>query len=194
MNFAAPYRAASLREFWRRWHMTLSRFLRDYLYVRLGGNRHGLTRQAAAILITMGLGGLWHGAGWTFVIWGLLHGLGLCAGMLWRRWKLPMNPVAGWALTFGFVMLAWVFFRAPTFEAAWRVLNGLFLQTGWGPDFRWRTIVTAAGIVFTAPPTQALVERLGVNRWVAVAAGVALAAVLLDIGGDSTVEFIYFRF
>src|SRR5581483_7927965 len=91
VNFNTPYRATSLREFWQRWHMTLSRFLRDYLYIPLGGNRHGLPRQIAALLITMALGGLWHGAGWTFVIWGILHGIGLAAGVLWRRWFVPIS-------------------------------------------------------------------------------------------------------
>jgi alginate O-acetyltransferase complex protein AlgI len=193
-NFAAPYRATSLRAFWRRWHMTLSRFLRDYLYVRFGGNRHGLDRQVAAVLVTMALGGLWHGAAWTFVAWGLLHGFGLAAGVLWRARELPMPPLVGWMLTFVFVMLTWVFFRAATFEAAWRMFDGLFLQTEWGPEFRWHTIALAAVIAFGAPPTAAIVERLGMNRWVAAAAGVALAVLLMEIGGDQTAEFIYFKF
>ena len=110
-NFELPYRAASLREFWRRWHMTLSRFLRDYLYVPLGGNRHGLARQMMALIATMALGGLWHGAGWTFVIWGASHGLGLSTGVLWRRWLPPMPAAIAWPLTMVFVMTAWVFFR-----------------------------------------------------------------------------------
>jgi D-alanyl-lipoteichoic acid acyltransferase DltB (MBOAT superfamily) len=193
-NFAAPYRATSLREFWRRWHMTLSRFLRDYLYVRLGGNRHGLSRQLAAVLVTMGLGGLWHGAAWTFVAWGLLHGLGLGAGVLWRRRDLPMPPIVGWMLTFGFVTLSWVFFRAASFGAAGRMFEGLFLQTEWGPDFRWHTIALAALVTIAAPPTAEIVDRLGLNRWVAVAAGAALAVVLMEIEGDQTGEFIYFQF
>jgi D-alanyl-lipoteichoic acid acyltransferase DltB (MBOAT superfamily) len=193
-NFAAPYQATSLRDFWRRWHMTLSRFLRDYLYVRLGGNRHGLPRQAASVMVTMGLGGLWHGAAWTFVAWGLLHGLGLAAGVLWRRHELAMPAIVGWVLTFAFVMFAWVLFRSSSFEAAWRMLAGLFLQTEWGSDFRWRTILPAAVIALGAPPTASIVARLGMNRWIAVAAGAALAVVLMEIGGDQTGEFIYFKF
>src|SRR6185369_3231594 len=77
-NFNSPYKAASLIEFWRRWHISLSRFLRDYLYIPLGGNRHGAPRRYLHLMVTMVLGGLWHGAGWTYVVWGGLHGLGLC--------------------------------------------------------------------------------------------------------------------
>jgi len=102
-NFDAPYRATSLQDFWRRWHMTLSRFLRDYLYVPLGGSRHGLAVQLFALLATMALGGLWHGAGLTFVAWGVAHGLGLGAGVLWRKAGLRMPELAGWAITFAFV-------------------------------------------------------------------------------------------
>src|SRR3712207_1347483 len=84
-NFDVPYRATSLQDFWRRWHMTLSRFLRDYLYIALGGSRRGLAIQLAALTATMTLGGLWHGAGWTFVVWGALHGIGLSVAVLWRK-------------------------------------------------------------------------------------------------------------
>src|SRR6201996_8521470 len=108
------HRATSLSDFWRRWHMTLSRFLRDYLYIPLGGNRHGLARQLLALFATMALGGLWHGAALTFIAWGVMHGLGLCAGVLWRKagWAFP--AALGWALTFLFVTMAWVLFRAPS--------------------------------------------------------------------------------
>jgi alginate O-acetyltransferase complex protein AlgI len=93
-NFAVPYRATSLQEFWRRWHMTLTRFLRDYLYIPLGGNRQGLPGHVVAIFVTLGLGGLWHGAGWTFIVWGALHGGGLAAGVVWRRWMPPIPVLA----------------------------------------------------------------------------------------------------
>ena len=114
VNFNAPYRADGLREFWRRWHMTLSRFLRDYLYIPLGGNRHGLVLQVAALLVTMTLGGLWHGAGWSFVAWGALHGLGLASGVMWRRWLPPIPRPVGWAMLMAFLLVSWVFFRAPS--------------------------------------------------------------------------------
>ncbi len=105
LNFAAPYRAASIREFWRRWHITLSRFLRDYVYIPLGGNRAGPGRQAVNVVATMLLGGLWHGAAWTFVAWGGLHGLALAANSAWDRAGLRMPRVAGWLLTTLFVIV-----------------------------------------------------------------------------------------
>ena len=123
-NFDVPYRAVSLRDFWRRWHMTLSRFLRDYLYIPLGGSKRGLAVQLWALFATMALGGLWHGAGLTFVAWGVAHGLGLGAGVLWRRAGLTMPAWLGWALTFIFVVLAWVPFRAASFDAMLRDLRG----------------------------------------------------------------------
>ena len=99
VNFNAPYRAGSIQDFWRRWHMTLSHFLRDYLYIPLGGGRLGPSRQAMAAIATMFLGGLWHGAGWTFVAWGLWHGAGLAANNAWRRAGMAMPVAAGWLLT-----------------------------------------------------------------------------------------------
>src|SRR5262249_13437902 len=123
LNFDAPYRSTSIREFWRRWHMTLSRFLRDYLYIPLCGNRHGLPRQTLAVMITMALGGLWHGAGWNFVVWGVLHGVAITVATVWTRLGLRMPSVLGWALTFAFVAIAWIFFRAPSVGGALHILT-----------------------------------------------------------------------
>src|SRR6185295_7789910 len=103
-NFNSPYRATSLRDFWRRWHMTLSRFLRDYLYIPMGGSRRGLPRQVGALAATMTLGGLWHGAGLTFLAWGAFHGLGLGAGVLARRARIAIPAPLGWLLTSLFVV------------------------------------------------------------------------------------------
>lgn len=126
LNFDAPYKAANISEFWRRWHMTLSRFLRDYLYIALGGSRHGQLKRYRNLLLTMLLGGLWHGAGWTFVAWGGLHGLYLVVHHAWQAWSgVRMAPWAARLLTFLAVMLAWVFFRAPDFASAFDVLGGL---------------------------------------------------------------------
>jgi len=195
-NFDAPYRATSLQDFWRRWHMTLSRFLRDYLYVPLGGNRHGLPTQLWALLATMALGGLWHGAGLTFVAWGVAHGLGLCAVVLWRRGGLPMPAPIGWGLTILFVTLTWVLFRAPSFDVAVAVYKGLFglAPLGIPKDFKWRTIALAAAVATLGPTSWAFVHRLPARRWIALAFGLALAAVLLKIGDEANYEFIYFQF
>jgi len=135
LNFNSPYKAANIADFWRRWHMTLSRFLRDYLYIPLGGNRKGPTRRYINLMITMLLGGLWHGAGWTFVAWGALHGLYLSVFHAWHerrertRGPRPAPSAGGlWAgrgATFFAVVAAWVFFRAESFGAAMRVLGAM---------------------------------------------------------------------
>ena len=138
VNFRSPYKATSIIDFWRRWHITLSRFLRDYLYIPLGGNRFGEQRRYINLLVTMLLGGLWHGAGWTFLVWGGLHGAYLAGNHLWRGWRSQFShwpvPVAmaralailSWAATFLAVVIAWVFFRAKTMAGAGRMLGGLF--------------------------------------------------------------------
>jgi D-alanyl-lipoteichoic acid acyltransferase DltB (MBOAT superfamily) len=193
VNFNAPYRADGLREFWRRWHMTLSRFLRDYLYIPLGGNRHGLARQLAALMITMALGGLWHGAGWTFVVWGVLHGVGLAAGVLWRRWFVPIPRLVGWAMLMGFLLVSWVFFRAPSLAAACNVLTAM--AAGAGPAPRGPgTIAIAAAVVFLAPTSQSIVAKLRPYRWLAPAGAFATLALLLKLADGPAYEFIYFHF
>lgn len=125
INFASPYRACSIREFWRRWHITLSHFLRDYLYVPLGGSRRGKTRTYINLLVTFMLGGLWHGASWMFVIWGTLHGLAMAGHRLWCAADGRMPGWLGWLLTFNFVNASWVFFRAQNLDAAMKVLSGM---------------------------------------------------------------------
>ena len=130
LNFDAPYRAASIIDFWRRWHMTLSRFLRDYLYIPLGGNRLGEVRREINLMITMLLGGLWHGAAWTFVAWGGLHGLYLSVNHVWGKTGLRLPRAAGWLLTMIAVCVAWTFFRAESFAAALTMTEGLFGLNG----------------------------------------------------------------
>jgi D-alanyl-lipoteichoic acid acyltransferase DltB (MBOAT superfamily) len=154
LNFNAPYRAESIIEFWRRWHMTLSRFLRDYLYIPLGGNRHGSARRYANLMITMLLGGLWHGANWTFAVWGGLHGIYLAINHLWCAAGLRLPRAAGWLLTFVAVCFAWTFFRAENFAAAWRMVEGMAGGNGIVLAAEHRAILGAAGD---------LLARLGVR-------------------------------
>ncbi|MGE5203347.1 MAG: MBOAT family O-acyltransferase [Acidobacteriota bacterium] len=194
VNFDAPYRAASLREFWRRWHMTLSRFLRDYLYIPLGGNRHGLAAQLAALLITMALGGLWHGAGWTFLVWGTLHGLGLVAGVLWRNRLPPISPPLSWALLMLFLLLTWVFFRAPSLDAAGHIISAMAGNGVPGPIQGVRTLAIAACVAFVGPTSQALVERLKPYPWLASTLALATVLLAMKLGDGPAYEFIYFRF
>ncbi len=151
INFNSPYKSVSIIDFWRRWHMTLSAFLRDYLYIPLGGNRKGLIRRYLNLCITMLLGGLWHGAGWTFVIWGGLHGLFLAINHLWRaavpnRCAGTVEALCYWALTSACVAVAWVFFRAPDGDTAFRIVAGLFGFDGLGLH---KAQFSAA---FSAPP------------------------------------------
>nr|WP_320145978.1 MBOAT family O-acyltransferase [uncultured Anaeromusa sp.] len=122
INFRSPYKATSIVDFWRRWHITLSEFLKNYLYISLGGNRKGESRRIINLLITMLLGGLWHGAGWTFVIWGGLHGIYLTINHLWRKTNLAIYPVISWGITFLSVVFAWTFFRANSVGDAFQMI------------------------------------------------------------------------
>ncbi|MGI6723820.1 MAG: MBOAT family O-acyltransferase [Arcobacteraceae bacterium] len=126
INFNSPYKALSIQDFWRRWHMTLSRFLRDYLYIPLGGNRKGKTRTYVNLITTFLLGGLWHGAGWTFVLWGLLHGIALAIHRAWQSLGFKLNKVLAWFITFNFINITWIFFRAKEFDDAMKVLGSMF--------------------------------------------------------------------
>jgi D-alanyl-lipoteichoic acid acyltransferase DltB (MBOAT superfamily) len=131
LNFFSPYKATNIIEFWRRWHITLSRFLRDYLYIPLGGNRKGELQRYRNLIITMLLGGIWHGAAWTFLIWGAMHGVLLAINHLWRRLgiRLPgpatLKTATAWLLTFTCVVVAWVFFRADSVSSALSILYGM---------------------------------------------------------------------
>ena len=141
LNFASPYKAASIIDFWRCWHMTLSRFLRDYLYVPLGGNRKGPARRYINLMLTMVLGGLWHGANWTFVVWGALHGFYLLVNHAWRSLGITLGGRAGRVLsvtvTFGCVVLAWVYFRADTVAQANNIVAAMAGVNGVTLPYRW---------------------------------------------------------
>jgi D-alanyl-lipoteichoic acid acyltransferase DltB (MBOAT superfamily) len=146
LNFASPYKAASIVEFWRCWHMTLSRFLRDYLYVPLGGNRKGSARRYVNLMLTMVLGGFWHGANWTFVVWGALHGFYLLVNHAWRSCKAALGFAGegGWLarfcsvlLTFLCVALAWVYFRADNLSHANTIVSAMFGANGVTLPYRW---------------------------------------------------------
>lgn len=198
-NFRSPYRAVSLRDFWRRWHMTLSRFLRDYLYLPLGGSRHGTARTAAALMVTMLLGGLWHGAAWTFVLWGALHGVGLVAVHLWQRAGLRLPAVLGWALTLLFVTAAWVPFRAQSLGETGRMMGAMVGLDGIDLAVRdldkpW-ILPVAAALALLAPRAHSLaLEWLAARPWIAAGAGILIVLVLLQVGVGQNQEFIYFQF
>ena len=126
INFNSPYKARNIQDFWRRWHITLSRFLRDYVYIPLGGNKKGSFRTYSNLLATFIIGGLWHGAGWTFVFWGFLHGMALVIHRAWSNLGFKMWTWLAWLITFNFVNIAWVFFRAKEWDDALRILSSMF--------------------------------------------------------------------
>ena len=126
INFNSPYKSTSIQDFWRRWHITLSRFLRDYIYIPLGGNRKGSFRTYNNLLATFIIGGIWHGAGWTFMFWGFLHGIALVIQKVWGQLGFKMHTVLAWFITFNFVNIAWVFFRAKEWSDAVKVLSSMF--------------------------------------------------------------------
>ena len=207
LNFFSPYQAGSLIEFWRRWHMTLSRFLRDYLYIPLGGNRHGAARRLLNLLVTMLLGGLWHGAAWTFVLWGGLHGAGLVANHLWRnvagRAGLRLPGWLGWALTFAAVVLAWVPFRAESLPVALRLWGAMLLpRAGAAPDWAgWAWVAALSAVALLLPNTAQIFGRADAPVWCrwrpatgsAIALGLGLGAALSASIAHPT-AFMYFRF
>ena len=216
LNFNSPYKAANIIDFWRRWHMTLSRFLRDYLYISLGGNRHGRVLRYVNLMITMLLGGLWHGAAWTFVVWGALHGLYLCINHAWINYG-PSIPavaarpakIAASLLTFLAVVIAWVFFRADSLSSAFFILSKMADPTHivFGRDEVARALLVTfyAGLVWLAPNTQAIMgydhenRRVGENldglrmRPLLLYGGAAVLAFGI-LGIQQNSEFIYFRF
>ena len=171
INFNSPYKAKNIIEFWKRWHISLSTFLREYLYIPLGGNRKGGTRRYVNLLLTMLIGGFWHGAAWTFIAWGGLHGAYLIINHGWRNLRGRMMPQAsetekwiGHVLTFIAVVIAWVFFRAPTFHDAASILAGMAGMYGAEeitsaalPVWCWIAVLLPAALLL--PNSQQLVER-----------------------------------
>jgi alginate O-acetyltransferase complex protein AlgI len=221
-NFNSPYKATSISDFWRRWHITLSNFLRDYLYIPLGGNRQGEIRRYTNLIITMLLGGLWHGAGWTFVIWGGLHGMYLCINHGWRKLNIALPKLLAWAITFICVVFSWVMFRADNLKDGMEILQamiggkGIVLPGEPQGIFSW---LTALGIQFIPwnelaflppttnyrlslimillaaillPNTQEIMQWFKPTKWWAIAIGILAAACFLSL--NRVAEFLYFQF
>lgn len=200
-NFDSPYKARSVVEFWHRWHITLSTFLRDFLYIPLGGNRKGTARTYENLMVTMLLGGLWHGASWTFVIWGGLHGVFLVINHLWRQARRELSSAFSWPLTFLAVLIAWVFFRAPTFERANEILRAMIgLGTApWNSSAitialaEWRWLLIVMGVVLWAPNRQTIMGWRWNSDYVYAAAFAAMAGFsILRLANPP--PFIYFQF
>jgi alginate O-acetyltransferase complex protein AlgI len=195
-NFRRPYLATDIRDFWRRWHISLSNFLRDYLYIPLGGSRNGVWRYLFATIITMGLCGLWHGAGWTYVVWGIWHGLGLATCHAWQRLGHPMPKLLGWAVTMLFVLAGWVVFRAASFGVAGSLLMSLVGEGGLGGTLQEVKLLIVAALASALIPSAHEIINGVKNPHPALAAAGALLAVycLLEVGEGAPVNFIYFQF
>ncbi|MGH3411761.1 MAG: MBOAT family O-acyltransferase [Marmoricola sp.] len=199
-NFNSPYRSLGMSEFWRRWHMTLSRFLRDFLYIPLGGSRQGRARTYRNLMITMVLGGLWHGAAWTFVLWGTFHGLALTGEHILRRrvrWRPP--TWARWLITFHLVVFGWVLFRAQGIGLAWEFLKRL---GSFGAPTLWTAPVLLAVGAAIIPqllpraPVLGLQDRLGRINPGVLGAGLAVLILFVaaTVPSQGVPPFIYFRF
>jgi alginate O-acetyltransferase complex protein AlgI len=197
-NFRSPYRATGFQDFWRRWHMTLSRFLRDFLYIPLGGNRKGRWKTYRNLILTMVLGGLWHGAAWTFVLWGLLHGVGLATERaLGGRLKVP--GWLRWLVTFHLIVAGWILFRAPSLNVAGDFFSHMFKPGAFTlltlPVALWIVVVIGLQLL-----PENLVERVQVRiesvRPVLLGAGLAIVIALVGatVSSQGVAPFIYFRF
>ena len=174
-NFNSPYKALNIQDFWRRWHITLSRFLRDYIYIPLGGNRFGEWKNCNNLLITFLIGGLWHGAGWTFVFWGFLHGAALICHRIWVNLGFKMNNLLAWFITFNFVNVTWIFFRAKTWDDALKVLKGMFMgEVVFPAELAIRfPVLTEYGLEFGAG-----IQKIGGNKEISIALVFAFIIVL----------------
>ena len=200
-NFNSPYKALNIRDFWRRWHMTLSRFLKDYIYISLGGNRSGSFRTYMNLIATFFLCGLWHGAGWTFVFWGLLHGIALAVHRFWLKVNIKMNYFFAGALTFLFVNFSWVFFRAKEWKDATKILTGMLGFNGLGileivPIIY---IIFFLGLIWRAKNSMQWAEQLNSkSQTIYIALFLGVFAILqlnnFQISNDKTMEFLYFNF
>jgi alginate O-acetyltransferase complex protein AlgI len=210
VNFQHPYFSTNITEFWRRWHLSLSNWLRDYLYIPLGGNRDGRGKTFRNLIVTMLLGGLWHGANWTFVVWGGLHGLYLAAHRLllgdrrpevdnrsrtWRQWPIDLGKMI---LTFHLVALTWIFFRAASFGEAWDYLTGILAwRGGWQIDGAWPLLASLLLLLLIDIPQYKANDHTALLRWPWPVRGFAYAGLVWAIcalRSDGTVPFIYFQF
>lgn len=209
LNFNAPFRATNLADVWRRWHMTLSRFLRDYIYIPMGGNRKGFARQLLGTFMVFFVGGFWHGAGWLYIIWGAMHGVGMVVHLIWKRLGFTMNKYLAWFLLMLFWNTSLVFFRATSIPDALTVLKKMYSPS----DFVWPVIsqtslifagqVLSSGLtalillalcvplVFYRNSTE-IIERLKLTP---VTAAVFAVILFITVGNLTNIsEFLYFQF
>ncbi len=202
INFNSPYKALNIQDFWRRWHITLSRFLRDYIYIPLGGNRRGRFRTYYNLFVTFLIGGIWHGAGWTFVFWGFLHGIGMVIHRFFKELGYSMNKYLAWFITFVFVNITWVFFRAKEWDDAIRLLKGMFGFYGFKlPQMNYFNVENYPALfVLIISTFAALFLKNSMQMWQELRPGFKTALVGGGVFAFSSMfltrvsEFLYFNF
>ena len=202
INFNSPYKATSIQDFWRRWHITLSRFLRDYIYIPLGGNRISSFRTYANLMATFILGGLWHGAGWTFLFWGFLHGGALVIHRLWSQLGFKLNRLLAWFITFNFINISWVFFRAKEWDDAIKVLkamfggeiirNQMYLANLYADKYLLLELILASLLVLFTKNSIELTRQLKLNNYTMLFVALLLISSFLNLSGVH--DFLYFNF
>lgn len=201
INFNSPYKAKDIQDFWRRWHITLSRFLRDYIYIPLGGNKVGRYRNYGNLFAVFLIGGLWHGASWMFVIWGALHGIAIVIHRIWRDFGFRMWSWLGWFITFNFVNASWIFFRAKDFSSAEKVLSGMIGLEGVVSFDKLNSFLTSndlrliiAVLLFTILVKNSFEwsQRLQPTKKFVFVTTIGLIYGILSLSNVS--EFLYFQF
>ena len=194
INFNSPYKAKNLIEFWRRWHITLSTFLKDYIYIPLGGNRYGLKIQIIALMTTMVVGGIWHGAGWNFLFWGAFHGLGLVILHLFKNYEIP--SIFGVICTFLYVSLLWVFFFTPDLSSALALYKILFSLEGLQEHNYW--LVVVGFLVWVMPNATQIISLdkndFALKPWHGYMAGFLFFVSLKMMAETPALNFVYFNF
>jgi D-alanyl-lipoteichoic acid acyltransferase DltB (MBOAT superfamily) len=201
INFNSPYKATNIQDFWRRWHITLSRFLRDYIYIPLGGNRKGEFRTYANLITTFIIGGIWHGAGWTFIFWGFLHGLALMIHRAWNKLGFKMNSWFAWFITFNFINISWVFFRAKEWDDAMRVLSAMFDFSNITTPLEIQPVIYIAIfliIIFFKNSNEIIKINFSKNIKIVLTTFLLVASLLqltnIMVQEDKVSEFLYFNF
>ncbi len=198
INFNSPYKALNIQDFWHRWHITLSRFLRDYIYIPLGGNRKGQYRTYLNLFLVFLIGGLWHGAAWTFVVWGALHGFAIVIHRCWQKLNFKLNKIIAWIITFNFVNFTWIFFRAKSFEDAMKVIRGMFFgEFKIDVNYLEMFFIVLAFLVvllFKNSMQIAFDKKFKFTIWQIFATSFFLFISILAIRLNNASEFLYFRF
>ena len=197
LNFNSPYKSLNIQEYWRRWHMTLSRLLKDYVYIPLGGNRCSNFRIYINLIITFIIGGIWHGAGWTFIVWGTLHGVAIVLNRIWQKLNINIGKIAAWFITFNFINITWIFFRAKEWNDAIKVLFGMFsVSTDIGSINLISVLFIVLAIIVTIffKNTNELEKKIKIGFVASLGVSFVLFISITVLLIRRSSEFLYFQF